>query len=382
MAHHPLIKIHLIAALILGLLFACKEPYEPPAVKTNPNLLVVDGILFQGNDSSILTISHTRLLTDTGSRNPELNAGVTLVDESGSAISFAETGNGRYAVGQLNLNPSSTYRLLITLSNGLEYQSDPMPVKITPPIDSLEWTQDSTGAHFFVNTHDPSNQTRYYRYEYVESWEYHAAFQSDFEYVNGEVVLRPVMDRLYICFQSLPSANINVTTSNRLTDDVIYHFHLYTVPIMSEKLGFRYSTLVNQYAIGEEAYHYWSDLKKNTEQLGTLFDAQPYTPQEGNIHNINNPQEIVLGYMSISTLQSKRIFIDHGQLDGWGYLPYYGTCDVRITIPDSAFYYFPPGGNIFFTFIGTNMGFLLYSTSLCGDCRWHGGSNVKPPFWP
>jgi hypothetical protein len=49
-----------------------------------------------------------------------------------------------------------------------------------------------------------------------------------------------------------------------------------------ERISSRYSTLVRQFAISPNTYNYWQNLK-NTEQLGTLFDAQP-SQLVGNAH--------------------------------------------------------------------------------------------------
>ena len=61
----------------------------------------------------------------------------------------------------LTLNTSEKYRLVIHTSDGQQYASDYVPFKITPPIDSLGFSQDSANVAILVSTHDPSNGTRY-----------------------------------------------------------------------------------------------------------------------------------------------------------------------------------------------------------------------------
>ncbi len=72
------------------------------------------------------------------------------------------------------------------------------------------------------------------------------------------------------------------------------------IPTGSEKLSVAYSDLIRQYAISKEAFNFWTNLKKNTEQLGSLFDLQPFT-ELGNIQCINNPSVKCIGYISFST---------------------------------------------------------------------------------
>ncbi len=57
--------IHLLIVGIFNLgALNCKKVYYPPTVKNNPHLLVVDGIVISGNDSTIITISRTKALSD------------------------------------------------------------------------------------------------------------------------------------------------------------------------------------------------------------------------------------------------------------------------------------------------------------------------------
>ena len=57
-------------------------------------------------------------------------------------------------------------------------------------------------------------------------------------------------------------------------------------------------------------------MKKNTESLGTIFDAQP-SEIKGNIYSASDPAEPVIGYISATTIEEKRIFIEQADLDGW-----------------------------------------------------------------
>jgi Domain of unknown function (DUF4249) len=363
------------------MLWACKEPFLPPALNSPPDLLVVDGILLSGNDSSYVTISHTRSLADTQTIIPELNAEVMVADEAGPVFPLIEIGNGRYAADRLNLNVNSSFRLRINTSHGKQYESDLMPVKLTPPIDSLYWEQDSTGARILIDTQDASNKTRYYRWNYIETWKYHTDIDSYFDFVNGEIVFRPLDQHIFYCYMTRPNTNLNIATTIRLSEDIVNQHIIYSIPIGSEKLSLRYSTLVSQYAITEDAYNYWLNLKKNTEQLGTLFDAQPFTAVNGNLHNKKDTNEIVLGYMSISSLQKKRIYIDFIELFQWGYKPYYGICDTnKVLIPQAADF-LGSTGYLLYTILGQSFDTLLFTEIRCGDCRVHGGTTTKPDFW-
>jgi hypothetical protein len=353
----------------------CKEVYNPPSVKNNPFLLVVDGIIFSGNDSSKIILSRTKSLSDTAPQVKELNARVSVADKSGVEYPLNELGNGQYAVGQLPLDNFQQYQLKIITADGNNFRSELNNIHPSPPMDSLYWAQDSAGVHIYVNTHDPANNTRYYRYEYAETWEYLSAFDSFLEYIDeNNIIPRPLSNQIYRCYQSDQSTNLEVTSTAKLSRDVVYKYEAAFVPTGSIKLSFLYSALIKQYAITETGFNYWTNLKKNTEQLGTLFDLQPFS-ELGNIKCLNNPEIKCIGFINFSTLQQQRIFISKNDLIAWNYQPYYGKCILQYEYPSLISSHFqPPGGPYGNSLIGQGMDTTIfhfpvyyYSTNLCVD---------------
>ncbi|HEY4196083.1 MAG TPA: DUF4249 family protein, partial [Mucilaginibacter sp.] len=81
------------------------------------------------------------------------------------------------------------------------------------------------------------------------------------------------------------------------------------------------------YALTADAFNFYTNLKKNTEQLGSIFDAQP-SEISGNIHAVNNPTEPVIGYISAGNIASKRIFIFNQQLPAWVAASVYTGCTL------------------------------------------------------
>jgi len=181
----------------------CKEVYNPPSVKNNPFLLVADGIILNGNDSSYITLSRTKSLTDTAPQVKELGAHVSVVGVTGVEYPFNELGEGRYATDNLLLDTNLQYQLKIITGDGNDFRSGLCKVHPSPPMDSIYWAQDSAGVHIYVNTHDPTNNTRYYRYAYDETWEYYSDFDSFLEYINeNDIIFRGLANQIYRCYQS------------------------------------------------------------------------------------------------------------------------------------------------------------------------------------
>jgi hypothetical protein len=127
------------------------------------------------------------------------------------------------------------------------------------------------------------------------------------------VVIRPASDQIHICWPSDTSSTIIVGSSAKLRQDVISQKGIVTIPFSSDKLVYRYSILVKQYALTADAYNYWQLLKKNTEQLGSIFDAQP-SELPGNVHCITTPSEPVIGYLGAGAVSQVRIYIDNRNL--------------------------------------------------------------------
>ena len=353
---------------------------NPPVTTANQNFLVVDGFINNGTDSTIITLSRTRNVGDTVSAIPELHAHLMVEKNGGILYSLQELAGGKYGSPGQQLDHSSKYRLRIVTAQGKEYLSDDLPVKETPPIDSISNVANSEGVTFQVNSHDPNNNTKYYKWEYEETWEYHSAFESNLEYVNGAVVDRPPAHGIFICYQNTKSTSIFLGSSANLAEDVIYRSPLVTIPRNSSQISVKYSLLVKQYALSQEAFTYWQNIKKTTEQLGSIFDAQP-SQFKGNIHSVADAAEPVLGYMSAYSRQEKRIFITQEEVKPWNFIG--PQCELSIPAQDQWNYYVTNFGFIPVTSSGPPMARVIqWSEGLCVDCRIRGGTTVKPVFWP
>jgi hypothetical protein len=137
--------------------------------------------------------------------------------------------------------------------------------------------------------------------------------------------------------------------------------------------------LVRQFSLNQDEYYYWEKLQRLTENVGSLYDVTPFSV-EGNIFNIDNPDEKVLGYFSVSSVSTKRLFIKNtitGFPDFYSFCPN-DTVPANKTIPGLGSSVFiienlidspPPYGS-----------YVLTYSRECVDCT-ASGTNVMPPFW-
>jgi hypothetical protein len=396
-----LLQFTLGILFIMVVVYSCRAKYLPPVVATNSNYLVVEGVINSSNtDSTFIKLSRTVPLNNIISIKAESGAQLSVEGDNNTAYPLKELKTpGTYSVAPLNLNKAAKYRLRIITADRKTYLSDFVPVKETPVIDSLGYTLPANGLQIYINTHDVTNNTRYYRYEYTETWKFISAYYSGFTTVApgyNIIVPRTPSQRIDICWGNNVSADIVLISSANLAKDILSQAPVTIVPAASEKLRIEYSILVKQYALTKEGFNFWQNLKKNTEQLGSIFDAQPSTIN-GNIHNIDNSAEPVFGYISAGTVQQKRIFVFNNNLpSSWGSdqsfyqkctpdtvyagspgspiktFPdyFYGKSPVWVPLSVVAIRVIPPYDTVSYTGISRQ----------CADCTLR-GTNKQPAFW-
>ncbi|NCT75310.1 MAG: DUF4249 domain-containing protein [Chitinophagaceae bacterium] len=373
----------LFVSFLLLLGTGCRDPYLPDVVAGAPNYLVIEGVLNAGQGATNVRITRTTQIDRTSAITGEANAVVTVEGKDNSSVSLSYQGNGQYVHPNLNLAIGNEYRLRVKTTNGKEYLSAYVVAKTTPPIDSVTWSRSATGGvDIMVNSHDETNKTKYYRWEYDETWEIRTYFFSKYIYENRRVRERvmPAED-VSICWRNRSSTNILVGTTNRLQSDVISKMPVTGFSNGDDRLSIRYSILVRQYALDKDAYEFYDLLRKNTESIGTIFDAQP-SEVKGNITCLTDPAEPVIGYVTASSVEEQRIFINASQVPDWRFPQ---ICEVQTVTPDSVVYYFeilgyspyeadiPPGTTVPKAYFG--------SYGVCVDCTKRNGTKTRPSFW-
>ena len=358
----------------------CKKPYNPVVVDSNSNYLVVDGFIDAGQDSTFFRLSRTVNISAKQSFKPELFAQVEIVSDANTSYPLQDIGSGVYASAPLNLDNTHKYRISIKTADNKTYLSDLVEVKTTPEIDSLGYIIQGNGVQIYANAHDNSARTRYYRWDFNETWRFRTTFDSYYSLVDGKPVFRPPDQHVNECWGNDISTSINVRSTAALLKDVVAQQPITFIPSSAEKLETRYSILLKQQALTQAGYDYYVNLKKNTEQLGGIFDAQP-SSVKGNITCTSNPSEPVLGFISAGTISTKRIFIDKRDLPDWRAYTYYdqmgcGGDTIRLgDLSSQARYYAGPP----YRYLP------LTSPSLaapieCVDCTLR-GTTKEPDFW-
>lgn len=390
----------LVQSVILILFLCCRQRYDPPLTQKLYNYLVVEGVLINGADTTFLRLSRARKLDDNPQRNGEQNARLSVEDaESGFTVyNFTPAGNnGLYMISGMKLNLDKKYRLRITTTDGNHYVSDDISVISTPSIDSVSWIKKNDGVYIYVNTHGSVNDGKYYQWNYRETWYFTVPYLSarKYKYFNHWPVqidsMFPLRDSdkfVQQCWKTLFSSQILQENSSKLSDNIISLAPIRYIPAGSVELSSLYSILVNQYCVSKDAYEYFENLKKTSEQTGSIFDPQP-TQLKGNIHNLDKPDDPVFGYVAASSTHQVRIFIKNADVQPW---VYYDGCQPPFIVPVDSIpraydtVSFPALIRLApLDIIYNNAGDIIGVSSVfksCGDCTSSGGVTTKPDFWP
>ena len=373
---------NVLAGILILVVAGCKDPYFPKIDSSKTHFLVVEGFINPDGETNIkLTRTRTISKGDTAAYINETGASISIEDNNGNIYPLYETGQGNYS-GSYFLDYTSRYRLHISTKDSKQYLSEFVPCKNSPPIDNIGWKFIDGNVQLFANTHDPNNRTTFYRWDFVQTWEFHSQYYSYLKFITQptlQVVNRTVP--VFVCFRTNNSDKIFIGSSEKLQQDVIHEAPLELIPNHDRRISVLYSALVTQYALDSAGYNYWNAMKGNTEDVGSIFGSQP-NQTKGNIYNISDSSEKVIGYISAGSIQQQRIFISNSDMPpGWNQPR---NCIEYVVPKDSIGYYFT--GDILIPVYGLPQGSpfpeaYFSASGSCVDCTLS-GSPVRPPFWP
>lgn len=368
---------------------SCVIPFEPTGVKDTAGILVVEGMILE--TGTTIQLSRTVSLNNDSDNSATSLEGVSdarihVIDDNNQTIAVAllqnaGTESSVYVVqNPIIFSPGTKYALDIQIG-AKHYQSAFVSPIRTPEIDEISWKQNEDNSlDILVSTHDPANETKYYRWEFDEDWEIRSRYLSEFRYEpnTGEIIGQSLAgsNNRYYCWASDKSKSILLGTSDKLTETMIKDRKILNIPRYSTRFSCLYSILVKQYGIDKTAYTYFENIQKNVEQGGSIFGLQP-TELKGNIKCISHTDEPVIGYICATEEVALRVFINMETMRG---------NDGR----NCDFYDFPfPADELDIAYgnYGLGIAYLvgvvyICAPIICVDCTKLGGSKNKPDFWP
>lgn len=334
---------------------------------------------------------------------PEQNAIVTINDGNGSIIEFKEDKPGIYlSIDLFSAELNKDYELLVTTESGETYASDKMQLPTASTnIDNLyaERLPNSNGEdgmNIFIDSFDPQGNSKYYRYEYEETYKIIAPLWSPYDAVLlGEgidriylnVILREREERL--CYGTDNTKDIIIHNTVALSEDRVSRLNIRFIKSDNYILTYRYSILVKQFVQSPQAHFYYETLKGQSSSENLFSENQPGFIV-GNVFSTQDENENVVGFFEVAAVAEKRIFFDYEDFyPGEPAPPYLKFCNptapsdeqpigsrpLAHVLRDNTMRYYGPNRNP-----GPGEGPLLMVRPECGDCTVL-GSNKKPDFW-
>ncbi len=348
----------------------CVDPFESTLFSTN-DIIVVDGTITNLAEPQLIRINRSKADPVTGrfGTRPITKATVEVVVDSLQHIVCHETVDGTYQLpSDFKGQVGHAYQLRLTLSDGSRYQSTQQVMPATVPIGkvnarfnptSLSIAQQLPGGYqaghdLFVDWQDPADQHNYYQWEwklyerqnwcrscqqgiYVENTILPHTYKDKVFYVSGndpyEACFVPANSyeagqptfhgELYVydypcrtqCWEILYSYAINVFDDQYSNGNQIINRKVAQVPYYDSTACL---VEVRQLSLSQPAYTYFKRFQDQTQNASGLADAPPSAPV-GNIRNMGDPSENVVGYFTASAVSAVRYWLDRKDVKG---LPY------------------------------------------------------------
>lgn len=308
---------HLILFSFLLSLGACIDEIKLN-VDTEQRALVVDGFVTDNlgdfqlklSQSSVIGIGNDNIL------DPVIGAKVQLLDTEGGVYPYIEEDEtkGVYTLTAFKAVRRKAYFIDIILQDGKHYQSKPTKLRSSSKIDNISYTiSENTYRNNIGDLVTDELITLNIDTDVSDAdlppllrWR-----------VEGEYVIREISPgnlnpkRCFVTI-NLDQNVISVFDARELSGGILKNQEIAQTPFdfrFTEKFCFH----ISQFAISEDEFDYWNNIKEVTEISGSLFDPPPGTVV-GNIRNVDNPEEIVVGYFSVSSIFFLRDFVNGDEL--------------------------------------------------------------------
>lgn len=381
-------QIYIKIVICLGLLSSlssCVDEIEL-ASENFESILVIEGIITDQEEVQEIKISRSYRLED-NEPAPVNNASVSVSSSEGDTFTFELDTAGIY-LSQLpfSTKPGVEYTLEVNTANG-SYQSVTVVGQEQTLIDNIRSTEaqlrEETGVAILVSSSDDDSGA-YYKYEFEETFKIVSRYRILNDLIineEGDFEVVPKANEEYICYNTLPSQEIVLSSTTELSENNINDYLVRFISKEDSKLAYRYSILVKQLKISAEAHDFYSTLKNLSESENLFSQFQPGF-LDGNIQSIADNQEKVIGFFTTAAVDEQRLFFSYTDYFDPIEDPrpeHYGPCEP----------FTPEDRNYLRELVETNQVELfgedppgVYSViaARCVNCNYF-GTNVQPEFW-
>lgn len=313
----PTLQISLRAGFLITLAFvvavACSEVILLDT-EGSPSMLVVDGRLSDGDFGSELTLARTSIFNV--SQTAVSGAQITLIEDGVPIAGYVEYEIGSYRMVYPNDSAriGRAYELLIELPDGSRYGTLPsvMPraavrdnlrfeVGIEPvQINETGLTQDRRLASVYGNSTVLLPEEDFYlRWDILETYILE-------ERLRPTAPFEPIPVPCYVT-NNITTADVRLFDGSELKVETIPEVLLAT-SIIDSRFADAYFFNVVSSNMDERAYEYYARVDEMANLQGQIFDPPP-APIPGNVFNLDDPEEQVLGFFLVANSDTSHIKI-------------------------------------------------------------------------
>ncbi len=318
--------------IIFTLLTNCSDPVEPE-FDFKEGLIYIDALASTEIGTSYAIISVTKNVFGDHKAIEVSGASVYFKNqEFGSTVQLEELDGAYFPPPDFRIEENELWNLEVKLPDGREYASqiEKVPQLVIEASFDTNFKSElvySEGYERFVPGHeitttfdDPANEENYYFWRY-KSFEklINCEICVDFQvYREGRcIVVNQMADdsplkKYYTyeceedCWKIRYSQNVNI-----LSDEFINGKKVTQLPIGEVLLYTNDNILLQlqQFSISPNAYRYFKTLKDLVDNNGGFNSPLP-AALIGNLYNINDPDEFVLGRFTVASSRTTPIFIE------------------------------------------------------------------------
>ena len=360
---------------------SCIEEYSVKVSKYD-NSLIVDGMITNLPGPYEVKLSQTSALNAV-EFTPVKNADVSISDNLGNSVNLFELEDGSYTTGTSDFTGivGREYKIII-ISDNNTYSTDFAKLQEPIEIKSMEAKVESRdidvypfktyGYQIYLDSEDIVSDSTYLAWQLIETYKFYSNFPINYVFMNDSLIPYPNSMEFYTCWKTnevskiFVSDDIQQSNIKRVDQEPLYY-----IDNRTDKITVRYSLLVKQLSIDANTYLFLSRLEEQSSNEGSLYTTQPFQIT-GNVYNVDDMDDKVLGSFVVASVSEKRIFISRPSSVEF----YYDKCEP---------YYYESLAELrdFKAPVYVSREDFGYATgdASCFDCRLKGGDINKPDFW-
>ncbi|WP_297337476.1 DUF4249 domain-containing protein [Algoriphagus sp.] len=298
--------------------FACVEQISFPLNRQVGKLIVFGQITNLAEEKTIYlssTTSEDRQPLPSGDYlvlndlpRPVTNAQVFLIGSDNSFVPFIHRSEGRYELDRnVPILNGVAYGVEIRV-NGKIYRSSPEELPSAVGSDELSYefsrgeldgTPDLAMISIYSEVTLPDTSEPYYL-----KWEVSEAYFWQLTFFPNPFNQAPP---LCFVFETPDPERIPLLNGESLSETALGGRQLLAKRQVDQSFLSRHYFTIRQVSLSESAFEYWRNVRELVNNTGSVFDTPP-APIRGNIVNVEDENEQVLGYVEVARVSQKRIY--------------------------------------------------------------------------